>query len=173
MPLPSTGTTSIAVAAAILGFMTVAPLPAEAEDIINVRRMTMELAAEIANGAVMACRGEGYQVSAVVVDRTGNMQAAMRDTLASRFTLQIAEEKANAVVLSGVNSSVFRQSRADIRDEMNEVDGIMLLDGGVEIRAAGSLLGAVGVSGAPGGDIDERCALKGLAGPQERLDFVD
>lgn len=156
-----------------IGLVAAVPVSAVAEDIINVRRMTMELAVEIANGSVMACRAEGYQVSAVVVDRTGNLQAAMRDTLASRFTLQIAEEKANAVVLSSVNSSVFRKSRADIREEMNHVEGIMLLDGGVEIRAAGSLLGAVGVSGAPGGDIDERCAIKGLEGPQERLDFAD
>jgi len=160
-------------AVVLLGVSAAAPAFSETTDIITVRRMTMELAAEIARGAVLACREKGYQSSAVVVDRTGNIQAVMRDTLANRFTILAAEGKANAVILSNVNSGVFRETRADIKEEMNSIDGIMVLGGGVEIRAAGSLVGAVGVSGAPGGDLDEECAMKGLEGPQERLDFAD
>lgn len=144
-----------------------------AADVIEVRRMTMELAVEIATGAVKSCRDAGYQASAVVVDRMGLVQVAMRDTLANRFTLKVAEDKANAVILSGVDSSEFRANRQDIRPEINELPDVLMMEGAVAIRAAGSLIGAVGVSGAPGGDKDEVCANDGLATVQDRLDFID
>jgi uncharacterized protein GlcG (DUF336 family) len=147
--------------------------PANADDTISTRMMTLNLAADIARAAVEDCAGKGYQVSAVVVDRSGTPQVVMRDVYASRFTNDIAERKANAVVMSGVSSADFRKNRADILAEMNEVDGIMVLDGGLPIRAAGSLLGAVGVSGGPGGDKDEACARAGIEKVQDRLDFID
>ncbi len=147
--------------------------PANAKDVITVKTPTMELAADIARASVLACRDMGYQVTAVVVDRNGSPQAMIRDVFASRFTIQIAEEKANAVILSGVPSGAFLKNRQDIRQEMNHVKGILLLEGGVPIRVAGSLIGAVGVSGAPGGDKDAVCALKGIESIQERLDFAD
>ncbi|HKK06394.1 MAG TPA: heme-binding protein [Gammaproteobacteria bacterium] len=145
---------------------------AQAADLITVQRLSVELARDIADAALHACRRRGYQVSAVVVDRTAVPQVVMRDNLAPRFTLKIAEDKANAVILSGVDSGTFRANRKDIRQEMNQVDGILLLDGGVAIRAAGSLVGALGVSGAPGGDKDAACARAGIAAVQDRLDFA-
>ena len=146
---------------------------AYAADVVEARLMTLSLASDIASGAVRACAASGYQVSAVVVDRSGATQVVMRDVFASRFTIEIAERKANAVVLSGIDSGEFRVNRADIRAEMNAVEGILVLEGGLPIRAAGSLLGAVGVSGAPGGDKDAVCAKAGLDGVLERLEFAD
>jgi uncharacterized protein GlcG (DUF336 family) len=75
--------------------------------------------------------------------------------------------------MSGVNSGEFRSSRADIKDEMNEVDGITMLDGGLKIESGGSLLGAVGVSGAPGGDKDAACAQVALDKLADRLELMD
>jgi len=148
------------------------PLQVAADDTVGTRLMTLPLAVDIARAAVDACAKSGYQVSAVVVDRSGAPQVVMRDVYASRFTTDIATRKANAVVLSGVSSAEFRENRADIVAEMNEIDGILVLDGGLPVRAAGVLLGAVGVSGAPGGDKDEACARAGLDSVQERLDFA-
>jgi uncharacterized protein GlcG (DUF336 family) len=147
-------------------------LQAQASDTVATRLMTLPLAVDIARAAVDACAKSGYQVSAVVVDRSGAPQVVMRDVYASRFTIDIAERKANAVVLSGVSSSEFRSNRADIVAEMNEVDGVLVMAGAVPVRAAGGLLGAVGVSGAPGGDKDEICARAGVESVQERLDFA-
>ena len=141
--------------------------------VVDARLMTLELASTIARAAVASCADTGYQVSAVVVDRSGAPQVVMRDVFASRFTIEIAEHKANAVILAGVSSSEFRVNRAEIVAEMNEVDGILVLDGAVPIRAGGALLGAVGVSGAPGGDKDEACAKAGVNRVQEQLDFLD
>ena len=146
---------------------------AHAEDLINVRQISAELASDIAWEAVRACREKGYQVSAVVVDRSASTQVVIRDTLAPRFTIQIAEEKANAVILSKVSSSEFRKNRDDIRMEMNHVDGLLVLEGGLPITAAGSLVGAIGVSGAPGGDRDAECAMQALEKVADRLEFAD
>lgn len=153
--------------------ITLMSLPAQANDVISMRHMTTELAADIAKAAMLACREKGYQATAVVVDRGANTQVVMRDNLASRFTIQIAREKANAVIMSGVSSTVFRTNRADIREEMNHVNGIIMLEGGLAIQAAGATIGAVGVSGAPGGDIDAQCAQAGLDAVEDRLAFIE
>lgn len=149
------------------------PMAIHADDMVTVKTIGMELARDIASEAVLECRKQGYQVSAVVVDRGGNMMAAIRDTLASRFTLQIAEEKANASVFSGINSGEFRDARRDIQQELNHVDGVIIMEGGLVIEAGGNRIGGVGVSGAPGGDIDEACAMKALEVVEERLEFAD
>ncbi|MFQ5642786.1 MAG: heme-binding protein [Thiogranum sp.] len=141
--------------------------------VLESRVMTLDLASRVASAAVKSCADSGYQVSVVVVDRSGVPQVVMRDVFASRFTIEIAQRKANAAVLSGTSTTDLRKNRADIRADLNEIDGILVLDGALPIRAAGSLLGAVGVSGAPGGDKDEACARAGIESVQEQLDFIE
>ena len=148
-------------------------LPAVAGDVINVKLMTLELARDIAQGAIDACRKDGYQVSVVVTDRSGRTQVVMRDVFANQYLTQLALGKANAVILSNTSSGELRQNRADIVDELNLLDDLLVLDGGLPIQVAGSLIGAVGVSGAPGGDKDAACAQHGIDAVQERLDFAD
>lgn len=149
------------------------PLSAAARDVITQRNVSLELARDLAQAAVDACRERGWQVTATVVNRAGDVQALLRDDLASRYTLQIAREKAEAVILSGVASSDFRRNRQDIRMEMNHVGGILVLEGGVPIQAAGTMIGALGVSGAPGGDNDEICAKAAVEKLRERLEFAE
>jgi len=144
-----------------------------AGDVIDVKLMTLELARDIAQGAIDACRKDGYQVSVVVVDRSGRTQVVMRDVFANQYMTQLALGKANAVILSNTSSGELRKNRADIADELNLLDDLLVLDGGMPIRVAGSVIGAVGVSGAPGGDKDAACAQHGIDIVQERLDFAD
>ena len=146
---------------------------AMAGDAYSIKNIGLELASDIASAAVEACRKEGYQVSVVVVDRNGLVRVAMRDDLAARFTLQISEEKANMAIMAGTSSGDFRSRRDDIRAEINHMDGLIVMQGGLEIIAGGSRLGAIGVSGAPGGDIDEACAQAALEKHAERLDFLE
>jgi uncharacterized protein GlcG (DUF336 family) len=72
-----------------------------------------------------------------------------------------------------VSSSEFRRNREDIRMEMNHVDGLLVLEGGLPVTASGSLVGAIGVSGAPGGDLDAECAMQAMEKIAERLEFAD
>lgn len=143
-----------------------------AADIITERNIGMEFARDLATEAVNACKENGFHVSAVVVDKHGNLRAALRDDTAAKFTLQIAEEKANAALMSGINSGDFREQRSDIRQEMNHVHGILMMVGGVPITAAGVRIGAIGVSGAPGGEKDEACIVQALDKLAERIEFA-
>jgi uncharacterized protein GlcG (DUF336 family) len=154
--------------------LAVIAMPAvRAADVVNVKLMTLELAVDIAQAAIDACRKDGYQVSVVVVDRSGRTQVLMRDVFANQYLTQLAQGKANAVVLSNTSSSALRKNRADIADELNLLDDLLVLDGGLPMTVAGSMIGAVGVSGAPGGDLDEACAQRGIDSVQERLDFAE
>ncbi|MFZ3042152.1 MAG: heme-binding protein [Thiobacillus sp.] len=115
---------------------------------------------------------DGYNVSAVVIDRAGNLQVALRDSLAARHTLEVAERKAGMATMSDVDSGEFRAARADIHPGLNHINGLIVMDGALPIRAAGSLIGVVGVSGAPGGDKDRACAADALRKLEERLEFA-
>lgn len=155
-------------------FFALLPLSLSAEsDVVQSKRLSLNLAIDIAKAAVDQCRKDGYQVTAVIVDRGGNEQVTLRDDFASRFTIQIAEEKANLVILSGTESGGFRESRSDIRPELNHIKGLVVMQGGVPIRSEGTLLGAIGVSGAPGGEKDEACAKAAIEKYNERLEFAD
>ena len=157
----------------VLGAALMAAMhPAFAAEVVTERNIGLELARDIATEAVLACRADGYNVSAVVVDRHGLVRAALRDDLASRFTLEIAERKANMTVMAWTDSGEFREARGDIRPDLNHVEGIIVMEGGVRIASGGFNLGAVGVSGAPGGDKDAACARKALDKLRERIEFA-
>ena len=143
-----------------------------ADDVINDKNIGMELARDIATETILACRKGDYHVGVVVVDRHGIVRAALRDDLASRFTLEIAERKANLTVMAWVDSGAFRDARADIRPELNHIDGLIVMEGGVKIVAGGYNLGAVGVSGAPGGDKDAACAKAAVKKLGDRMEFA-
>lgn len=157
----------------VLALAALTSWPAFASDLVHESSIGMELARDLATEAVLACREDGYSVSAVVVDRHGNQRVALRDDVASKFTLQIAEEKANAALMSGINSGTFREQRADIRPEMNHVNGILMMVGGVPITVGGSRVGAIGVSGAPGGERDEACVMTALDKLADRIAFAE
>ena len=143
-----------------------------AADAVSEVNIGMELARDIANEAIEVCREQGYHISAVVVDRSASVRAALRDDLASRFTLEIAERKANMTVMAWSDSGAFRRARADIQQELNHIDGIIVLEGGLKIVSGGFNIGAIGVSGAPGGDKDAACAQQALKKLSERISFA-
>lgn len=144
----------------------------QAADVVSDKNIGMELARDIASEAILACRKNGYHVSAVVVDRHGLLRAGLRDDLAARFTLEIAERKANMSVMAWSDSGHFKQARPDIRQELNHIEGLIVMEGGIKIVAGGYNLGAVGVSGAPGGDKDAACARKALQKLNDRIEFA-
>lgn len=161
----------VCVVTLLLAVVLVRPL--QAGDLVPARLLGLDLARDIATAAVEACRKDGYQVAVVVSDRSGDPVVVMRDVFVSKYMVRIAHNKTNAVVMSNSSSGDLRTNMARIRDELNELDGVLLMEGGLPIRVGGSLIGAVGVSGAPGGDKDAACAAAGLAAVEERLEFAD
>jgi len=156
--------------ALVLLFLTTTTL--QAKDLVVTKNIGMDLSRDLANEAVIACRKAGYSVSAVVVDRHGLMRAALRDDAAARFTLEIAQRKANMTVMAWTDSGLFRDARRDIQQELNHIDGLVVMEGGIKIVAGGYNIGAIGVSGAPGGEKDADCARKAIEKLGERIEFL-
>ncbi len=154
-----------------LGGVALLALAANAEQspITQVQRLTMDAAITIAEQAIAACREKGVQVGVTVVDRNGIPQLAMRDTLAPPITLSVSEGKAYAAVMFSVPTAALAE-RANT--PIGRVPGVVMSTGGLPIQAAGALIGGVGVSGAPGGEIDEACAQAGIDAVQMDLEMA-
>jgi len=131
----------------------------EAVPTVSLKRLTLETANKVALGALEACRKEGIQIGVTVVDRDGNAQVSMRDTIAAPITLQISRQKAFTAVNFNASTSALGE-RAN--SPVGRIDGLVMAAGGLPIQAGGQLLGGVGVSGAPAGETDERCARAGI-----------
>lgn len=123
------------------------------------------LAIEAAQAALAACEQQGYHVSAAVTDRAGLIRALVRGDRAGAHTLDSAGRKAYTSASLGRATSDLAKMIAGNREvegmrNMNEK--ILMLAGGLPIKAGEEIIGGIGVGGAPGGDKDEACAQAGL-----------
>jgi uncharacterized protein GlcG (DUF336 family) len=136
-------------------------LPAAAEDamVTTIKRMSLETATTIAQAAIAACREKGVQAGVTVVDRDGIAQATLRDTIAPTITLPISKGKAYAAVMFSVPTSQLAE-RANT--PVGRTEGVVMSTGGLPIQVAGTMIGGVGVSGAPSGETDAECAQAGI-----------
>jgi uncharacterized protein GlcG (DUF336 family) len=140
--------------------------------IVNIKRMSLETAMKIGQASIAACRKEGVQISVTVVDRGGHAQVVMRDVLASDVTLEISKQKAyTAMAFNSATSAL--EGRFKTPFSPGKVQGLMLYPGGVPVHAGGSIIGGVGVSGAPSGMTDEACAKAGVEAVSGDLEFAE
>lgn len=132
-----------------------------------------ELAVEAAQAAVAACTTNGYRTTAVVVDSSGAVRVVISGDGANPRTIDIATRKAFTAIT--FNRPSAETGAAIATDQMLarriQADTRMIpWAGGQPVRSAtGALLGALAVSGAPGGDKDDACVTAGLARIQARL----
>ncbi|KUJ73532.1 adenosylcobalamin biosynthesis, GlcG-related protein [Thiomicrospira sp. XS5] len=148
-----------------------AALPVQAEDMaVNVSRLTMDVANKIATATIEACREKGIPVSVTVVERNGIPQAKLRDTMAPPVSWSISEKKAYTAVMFNVKGSQLSGRANSPLQTMGE--GLAFMAGSVPITAGGKLYGAVGVSGAPDGMDDEKCAAAGVEAVQMDLEMM-
>ncbi len=143
-----------------------------ASPVISLPRLTLDSALTVARAALAACRREGAQVAVTVVDRAGQTQVVLRDDLAPDLTVDISDRKAyTAVTFARATSAL--AGRFPGAYSVPKVERVMIAAGGVPIQAAGRLYGGVGVSGAPSGELDERCARVGVAAVADALEMLD
>ncbi|MGE3245579.1 MAG: heme-binding protein [Beijerinckiaceae bacterium] len=153
---------------------TAAPAARAADEALYSQKfLTLEAATELAQAALKACRTKGYQVAVTVVDRGGLVQITLRDRFAGLHTIETAYRKAWTALSFRTNTTEL--SKLAEKGEMWAIRGIpqaLPLGGGVIIReGGGSLIGAVGVSGAPGPSIDEECGKAGIAAIEDKISF--
>ncbi len=139
----------------------------------QTKSLTPETALSAAKAAMDYCRGQGYQVGVAVVDRAGLTQVFLRDRFAGAHTVDIATNKA-------WTAASFRTSTLSLAAEtqpgrpMSGIRGhprMLAAGGGAVIEAGGSIFGAIGVSGAPGGEADEACAQAGIKAIADAIEF--
>ena len=162
-------------AAALAAFLTTALASAAiaADATYSVKLLTPETALKAARAALERCRANGYQVTVAVTDRMGVVQVLLRDRFAGPHTPDMASAKAYTAVSFRTNTTELAEltqagrAQSGIRNR----PGVAAVGGGLMIEAGGSLLGAIGVSGAPGAREDDACAAAGIAAIREDLEL--
>jgi uncharacterized protein GlcG (DUF336 family) len=139
-------------------------LPAAHAQVLTERNISLAAAVQIAQGAVEACAARNFAVTATVVDRAGLVRAALRADRAGPHTIEASRRKAFTSASARNPTGAMAQAAADNPGARNlvHIDGFLLLGGGLPIRAGDEVIGAVGVGGAPSGQIDEECAAAGI-----------
>ena len=127
--------------------------------------LTTDAAVRAAQSALAQCQKQGYTVAVAVTDRGGQPLAMLRDNLAGAHTSLTAINKAYTAVSFRTDTS--GKPASGIR----QLPQVVAVGGGLMIRAKGSLVGAIAVSGAPNGDADEACAKAGIAAISDAIEL--
>jgi uncharacterized protein GlcG (DUF336 family) len=146
--------------------VTAEPLPTETFKILPAA-----LAVEAAQAAIASCKAQGYTVSVALVDRAGNLKLLLVGDGASALTRSLGRRKAYTAAIRRMPTGELAKQVATpgafnptLYDRQ-----LVAVQGGVPIKVGDETIGAIGVSGAPGGDKDEACANAGLAKIADRL----
>ena len=139
-----------------------------AQRIITQKALSLDAAQAVAQGALESCRAAGYHVSVSIVDGNGMLKAFVRDDGTGPHTIDLSRRKSYTALTFKRTSAETGKGWAAQTPPPN-IEGTVGLGGGVPIRAGNEVIGAVGVSGAPGGDKDEACANAGIAKIADKL----
>jgi uncharacterized protein GlcG (DUF336 family) len=143
---------------------TAAQAQAQNPAVRTERNMSLDLANQIAAAGVAACQANGHAVAVTVVDRAGTVRAVQRADNAGPHTVPASLEKAYTSA-SARNTTLAMMDSAQKNPgaaNLVHLPGFLLLGGGVPVKAGTEVIGAVGIGGAPGGHLDEQCALAAL-----------
>ena len=153
-----------------LGMMILGASSAHAQ-VLQERNVSLAIAQEIAQGAVDACAAKNFNVTATVVDRSGVVRAALRADRAGPHTVEASRRKAfTSASARNTTSAILEGSGSNpAARNLGQIDGFLLIGGGVPIKVGDEVVGAVGVGGAPGGHLDEECANAGIAKAAAKL----
>ena len=141
--------------------------------LVTYKSLSPEVAADLARAALASCRERGFQVAVAVVDRFGVTQVLLRDRFAGAHTVATATGKAGTAVSFPISTGELAamtqpgMPQAGVRS----LRGVVAIGGGLVVEAAGSVLGGVGISGAPGGEADEACAKAGMEAVRDKIEF--
>jgi uncharacterized protein GlcG (DUF336 family) len=151
-------------------FATLAALTTAAfAQLPNSKILTVDVAQTIAQEAMAKCRAEGYKVTVLVVDGLNAPKAMLRDDGATAATTEVAKMKATATMLYNRPSGPATPPPAGTAAPPATIAGTINAQGGVPIKVGDATIGAVAVSGAPGGDKDAACANAALAKVADKL----
>lgn len=139
----------------------------------QLRSITPEAALKAAQAALRACAANGHQVAVAVVDRGGHALVMLRDRLAGAHTPETAVNKAWTALSFKMDTLAFARATqaSEASSGIRHLPRVVAIGGGRTMESAGALVGAIGISGAPGGEADDVCARAGIAAIRDDLEF--
>jgi uncharacterized protein GlcG (DUF336 family) len=147
---------------AVIGFACALASPASAQ-LLTEKSLSAAMAMTIAQTALETCTKQGYHVSVHVLGRNGEVLVAVRGDGAPPHTMENSQRKAYTARTFRIPSGEFAQR---VKDNPTisavHLTGIIAAQGALPIKVGDEVIGAVGVSGAPGGEKDEACSKAGL-----------
>ena len=137
------------------------------------RSLTPETALTAARAALDACRKQGFQVAVAVTDRAGITQVLLRDRFAGPHTVEVAANKAWTAASFRTSTMALAADTQPGRpmSGLRSIPRFLAVGGGQVIEAGGNVLGAIGVSGGPGGEADDGCAVAGIKAIADAIEF--
>jgi len=154
-----------------LALVTLLATAANAQAVRSEKNISLALANQIAAATVASCTTAGYAVTATVVDRSGGVRSVQRADNAGPHTLAASLQKAYTSASARNNTLAMMEGaqKNPAAANLTDIPGFLLLGGGVPVRVGNDVIGAVGVGGAPGGHLDEQCAVAGIAAAKDQL----
>ena len=136
--------------------------PANAQ-LVTHKDLSAATALAIAETAIATCKTNGYAVSVSIVGRAGEVILQVRGDGTGPHTMENSFRKA-------YTSRTFRQTSGDFAKRFKDdpqlslvwLTNVVAAQGALPIKAGDDVIGAVGVSGAPGGEKDEACVKAGI-----------
>lgn len=143
---------------------------AHAQAALTEKNVSMKMSLMIIDGVLESCSKSGYKVSVIIVDNAGIVRASLRGDGTSPHTMEFGRKKAYTARTRNQTSLEFKAMTDKPENAyLLQIPDVVAVGGGVPIKAGGVTIGAVGVSGAPGGEKDEVCALAGIAKVADQL----
>lgn len=141
-----------------------APGAAGAQAVVTERTLSLAAALEMANVALEACRKDGYRVTITVLNRAARTKVVLHDDGANPHTLENSLRKAYTALTFRRPSGEFGRAQQKNPPPHAQVllDKVTTGEGGLPIVSDKEVIGAIGISGAPGGHRDAACAQAGI-----------
>jgi uncharacterized protein GlcG (DUF336 family) len=137
---------------------------------LTEKNISMKMALAIIDGTLEQCTKDGYKVSVIIVDNAGLVRASLRGDGTNPHTMEFARKKAYTARTRGQTSLEFMKLTSNPASAyLLQIPDVVAVGGGVPIKIGDVTIGAVGVSGAPGGEKDEVCANAGIARVADQL----
>jgi len=156
--------------AAAIALLFVAGTPfGKAQGLLIQKALSEQAAITVAQGALDKCHADGYRVSVVVLDASGLIKVQIRGDGTGPHTFEHGRRKAYTALTFKRTSAETAKAWASSPTPVPVIEGTVGAAGGVPIKAGNDVIGAIGVSGAPGGDKDEACANAGIAKIEDLL----
>lgn len=138
--------------------------PVVAQGIVMQRNLSLSMAKTIAEAALAECKSKGFNTSAAVVDRAGQVMVILRDEQATPQTAEMARRKAYTARMYRITTMEFQKRTAEdpARAAQRELADILALSGGVPIQVGNDTIGGVGSAGS-NLELDDACSKAGIA----------